>query len=1629
MSAVQAAASHRAAGNSRFSSGDFDGAITEYTQALRALLPGSSSSSSSSSGPSPSSIPPPASAAARRVCAGEEAEKEDVESAVSGLDADSRREAVTCLVNRAQSHAKAGRAAQAAVDCSAALAIDGANVKALYRRALCYEAMGKLREALTDASRALQVDKSNSAAADLVRKLRAVASGASVSGHGPGAGSGAGTGASSSTSSGSAADGGIPAAPGLLTLADSIDLLRRTAGGSLPRAEFERCARSLAAVLVASSPVRAFLGEDGPRLLLSAALPLAASAGLSLTPSFNLLISLSGRVSEEFAQAWHKDWDAERRRQNLALADMVPAQTKLCEALASPVAEHVLPLVSSGADGAPLPLVSAAVRVGASLLAASYACVRPQVQAQTLDRIRQWKAIKEGTLTTTAPLPGPLHSALRAWAGHVTRSLNSLGPLSDKTPAAALAQLAVQAVGHLAECEDAVNIFDRSSTLTAAAVLAASDLPDVRSTASASLSKALTILRDAHPRGHAEMGRDKMKALLMRMVVPCVRDLAESLPPMPEKEGGDGAKGAGAGAKGAGADSGRPEIFRVPDALPDWRPRDDTTRATALLYVALLTERDVGLWLAEQPGVLPAVVITCASTDGGAQAAGADVIATICSDETGRSLLTTLPQRIVCADPSYATRLDIMPLLQRLATSNAQTVRASAAVTLAKLTAPSKSFTAPEGKQGSEEMVGSVLDLLKAAAGLRIGADGKTASAAGAGAGAGGAGNDEEEEEEGDAEFDEDDEEARAEGLLPPKPASTAVSLVSSAPSSRAAADPLFPSFRHMVAAVKAGWGKGAAPSSGIGTNSSSFGTPEQMDKATAAVSAVDLEGAARAIEALAVLSVHTATKSRLVKEDCVRPLMAIGASLVAHVELTRAMVLAARNGENDADAAELGAGRHVVSGRGGIIDVGKVSATARSLATRAPLRPTLYGLAHVLYSLVTSRQRMQEAKLAEMDVDLDQWRELQRLATPPGADPNAGQEHDPPSEVEARTRELLRADVLHLIAGLAEAARGLPDIGEEEGSESKGSKGGKGDAGQKDLKLSQTAPDGRPLPPPVANTAKHGAATRELLSLFLLQASEWLWARGILVQAGAIPLLIDLADAGRNVVMPGQESVSASVAASGSTAPLNTPQGALSAAQALARIFITTNPALIPRNYTHDSVTPLLRLARDSSTSLGQFEAGMALTNIGSTGPEAREVMIRRGALGALEFLQFASHVMVRRCGTEALANLATSERGVRLITRSRLALWLAFARSYQAPGAPIKTGSEESGKKKKKKDPRLAAITVAAKRGKGMGGGGEGGAERGVASNAAGPADASEEDGAPQESGDGVVDDDDDDRDTPTAMAAAGGLAMAVSDSLSGVETEEQAKRALETAKLLVRGGTVTTMCELLLSGHPGLVHRAVVVLEALASYPVGAAALLTPLAKMDAFGDDGDNDKEEEEDDGSRPANPFAAAAKGVNAFFLLHLLSQGRDLAAMAGVLKVGGASRGSGGASDVDSSDIPEQVLRLAGSAARTALTHGRDDLEDAAREYGAEVKAARKKAAAARKAAKPSSAGGDGGSGAGAGAGSGEALTPSPSSQDFPEPTNVDDVDDVSAWRVAALSPEWPAEGIVNKLLTEDEDD
>ena len=114
-----------------------------------------------------------------------------------------------------------------------------------------------------------------------------------------------------------------------------------------------------------------------------------------------------------------------------------------------------------------------------------------------------------------------------------------------------------------------------------------------------------------------------------------------------------------------------------------------------------------------------------------------------------------------------------------------------------------------------------------------------------------------------------------------------------------------------------------------------------------------------------------------------------------------------------------------------------------------------------------------------------------------------------------------------------------------------------------------------------------------------------------------------------------------------------------------IAKLLITTNPALLTSAQKLGSVRPLLQLIRDIKASdLQHFEALLAITNVASAGEDAKNKIVTENGIPPLHFEMFSDHEMVQRAATEAMCNLVPHKAMMdHLANADNLKLWLAFA------------------------------------------------------------------------------------------------------------------------------------------------------------------------------------------------------------------------------------------------------------------------------------------------------------------------------------------------------------------------------
>ena len=178
---------------------------------------------------------------------------------------------------------------------------------------------------------------------------------------------------------------------------------------------------------------------------------------------------------------------------------------------------------------------------------------------------------------------------------------------------------------------------------------------------------------------------------------------------------------------------------------------------------------------------------------------------------------------------------------------------------------------------------------------------------------------------------------------------------------------------------------------------------------------------------------------------------------------------------------------------------------------------------------------------------------------------------------------------------------------------------------------------------PSLIDLAANGSNTvHEQVSRVLLALSEEAGHRGTVIQQGGAKLLLSLANT-------------------------NTAKGKLIAAQALAKLGITSDPKLaFPGQRSLEVVRPLVGLLT-AEHGLVQFEGLMALTNLASMGDDVRRRILKEGGVSYMESLMFEEHEPIRRAATEALCNMIQLEEVAVRFHRSddieRVKLWTLFS------------------------------------------------------------------------------------------------------------------------------------------------------------------------------------------------------------------------------------------------------------------------------------------------------------------------------------------------------------------------------
>lgn len=260
------------------------------------------------------------------------------------------------------------------------------------------------------------------------------------------------------------------------------------------------------------------------------------------------------------------------------------------------------------------------------------------------------------------------------------------------------------------------------------------------------------------------------------------------------------------------------------------------------------------------------------------------------------------------------------------------------------------------------------------------------------------------------------------------------------------------------------------------------------------------------------------------------------------------------------------------------------------------------YGVAYILHHVVTSESALKKKKMEGMDMTPEQYEELQKALK----QKSALDDGDSPTQVTARVKVLLKCPKV------------LPTLFQL-------------------LKF----------------TSKQSNNVIELSILSVLSIAQVTESRGQLVQSGVYQALLSHS-------LANNKKGNASENRSNVATPISN-----AAAQAMAKILITTNPNLLPVSSLFSSIRPLLEVCK-SDSQLIHFEALMALTNIASVSEETKNRIVSEPhALSTIQYLQFSDHELVRRAATETICNLIPNEIVIDRIFKNeeKLRLWLAFA------------------------------------------------------------------------------------------------------------------------------------------------------------------------------------------------------------------------------------------------------------------------------------------------------------------------------------------------------------------------------
>ncbi|XP_025068271.1 protein unc-45 homolog A [Alligator sinensis] len=140
------------------------------------------------------------------------------------------------------------------------------------------------------------------------------------------------------------------------------------------------------------------------------------------------------------------------------------------------------------------------------------------------------------------------------------------------------------------------------------------------------------------------------------------------------------------------------------------------------------------------------------------------------------------------------------------------------------------------------------------------------------------------------------------------------------------------------------------------------------------------------------------------------------------------------------------------------------------------------------------------------------------------------------------------------------------------------------------------------------------------------------------------------------------------------------TEVGQAKAAQALAKIIITSNPEMaFPGERIYEVVRPLVSLLQLQRSGLENFEGLMALTNLAGTSEQLRQKILKEKAVPMIEGYMFEEHELIRLAATECMCNMVMSKEEVVCgVPRSVLGLeadivYLDFQKGFDLVSDPV--------------------------------------------------------------------------------------------------------------------------------------------------------------------------------------------------------------------------------------------------------------------------------------------------------------------------------------------------------------------